>query len=113
MPVTRAGGSCEDQSVCRNLESYHCRLHLPLLPADQIRTPPLDKIRNSAPVDCSGKPALAAEGSTAQKGAMEVFIQAYRAKCANNQVAYTASVPVTGLNNLMAVLSILAARIRR
>ncbi|CAM3445519.1 phosphate ABC transporter substrate-binding protein PstS [Kibdelosporangium persicum] len=46
---------------------------------------------NTAPVDCGGKKSLVAEGSSAQKGAMEVFTQAYGAKCAGQQLAYTSS----------------------
>jgi phosphate transport system substrate-binding protein len=46
---------------------------------------------NSAQVDCGGKKSLVAEGSSAQKGAMDVFVQAYGAKCAGQQLAYTPS----------------------
>lgn len=45
----------------------------------------------SAQVDCGGKKSLVAEGSSAQKGAMEVFSQQYSAKCAGQQIAYTPS----------------------
>jgi phosphate transport system substrate-binding protein len=42
----------------------------------------------SAAVDCSGKKSLSAEGSSAQKNAIDVFIQAYQAACAGSNVAY-------------------------
>jgi phosphate transport system substrate-binding protein len=42
----------------------------------------------SAAVDCSGKKSLTAEGSSAQKNAIDVFIQAYQAACAGSNVAY-------------------------
>ncbi|KAA2261038.1 phosphate ABC transporter substrate-binding protein PstS [Solihabitans fulvus] len=42
----------------------------------------------AAAVDCGGKPKLAAEGSSAQQGAMDVFIQAYKAKCTSQDLAY-------------------------
>jgi phosphate transport system substrate-binding protein len=42
----------------------------------------------SASVDCSGKKSLSAEGSSAQKNAIDVFIQAYQAACAGSNVAY-------------------------
>ncbi|MCG8919559.1 phosphate ABC transporter substrate-binding protein PstS [Actinokineospora sp. PR83] len=45
----------------------------------------------TAPVECGGKKALQAEGSSAQKGAMEAFSAAYQAKCAGQQVSYTPS----------------------
>lgn len=45
----------------------------------------------SVPIDCAGKQALSAEGSTAQKGAMDVFIAAYTRQCPGQQVSYTAS----------------------
>lgn len=43
---------------------------------------------NSAAVDCNGKANLNAEGSSAQKNAMDVFIQAYQARCSSAKVAY-------------------------
>ncbi|ALG14168.1 phosphate ABC transporter substrate-binding protein PstS [Kibdelosporangium phytohabitans] len=45
----------------------------------------------SAQVDCGGKKNLVAEGSSAQKGAMDVFAQQYGQKCAGQQIAYTPS----------------------
>ncbi|MEV4311835.1 phosphate ABC transporter substrate-binding protein PstS [Actinocrispum sp. NPDC049592] len=45
----------------------------------------------TASVDCGGKKSLVAEGSSAQKGAMDLFIQAYGAKCSGQQLAYTPS----------------------
>ncbi|WP_103383953.1 phosphate ABC transporter substrate-binding protein PstS [Pseudonocardia dioxanivorans] len=43
---------------------------------------------NSPAVDCNGKVSLNAEGSSAQKNAMDVFAQAYQAKCTNAKIAY-------------------------
>ena len=45
----------------------------------------------TASVACGGKKALSAEGSSAQKGAMEAFIAAYGQKCAGFQLAYNPS----------------------
>jgi phosphate transport system substrate-binding protein len=45
----------------------------------------------TAQVECGGKKSLVAEGSSAQKGAMDVFIQQYGAKCSGQQLAYTPS----------------------
>lgn len=42
----------------------------------------------AAAVDCSGKKSLNAEGSSAQKNAIDVFIQAYQAACSGGNVAY-------------------------
>jgi phosphate transport system substrate-binding protein len=39
-------------------------------------------------VACGGKQNLSAEGSTAQKNAIDVFVQAYQAKCPGSNVAY-------------------------
>ena len=39
-------------------------------------------------VACGGKQNLAGEGSTAQKNAIDVFVQAYQAKCPGSNVAY-------------------------
>lgn len=41
-----------------------------------------------AAVDCSGKKNLNGEGSSAQKNAIDAFIQAYQAACAGSNVAY-------------------------
>jgi phosphate transport system substrate-binding protein len=46
---------------------------------------------NTAQVDCGGKKSLVAEGSSAQKGAMDLFIQQYSQKCSGQQLAYTPS----------------------
>lgn len=43
----------------------------------------------SAPVECGGKKELTAEGSSAQKGAMDAFIAAYGQQCPGQQLAYT------------------------
>ncbi|HEY0636498.1 MAG TPA: phosphate ABC transporter substrate-binding protein PstS [Pseudonocardiaceae bacterium] len=39
-------------------------------------------------VDCGGKTRLTAEGSSAQKGAVDAFIAAYQAQCRGKDVAY-------------------------
>jgi phosphate transport system substrate-binding protein len=39
-------------------------------------------------VDCGGKQNLSAEGSSAQKNAIDVFVQAYQQKCSGANVAY-------------------------
>lgn len=41
-----------------------------------------------AKVDCSGKPNLNGEGSSAQKNAIDVFVQAYQQACSGKNVAY-------------------------
>ncbi|MBP2322165.1 phosphate transport system substrate-binding protein [Kibdelosporangium banguiense] len=45
----------------------------------------------TAQVECGGKKSLVSEGSSAQKGAMELFIQQYGQKCSGQQLAYTPS----------------------
>ncbi|WP_373292450.1 phosphate ABC transporter substrate-binding protein PstS [Actinokineospora fastidiosa] len=45
----------------------------------------------TVPVECGGEQALTGEGSTAQKGAMDVFIAAYTRQCPGFQMSYTAS----------------------
>ncbi|TDQ05438.1 phosphate ABC transporter substrate-binding protein PstS [Labedaea rhizosphaerae] len=53
----------------------------------------------TAQVDCGGKKALTAEGSTAQKGAMEAFIAAYGQKCQGYQLAYNPTGSGNGVKN--------------
>ena len=53
----------------------------------------------TAQVDCGGKKALTAEGSTAQKGAMEAFIAAYGQKCSGYQLAYNPTGSGNGVKN--------------
>lgn len=53
----------------------------------------------TAQVDCGGKKALTAEGSSAQKGAMEAFIAAYGQKCQGYQLAYNPSGSGNGVKN--------------
>jgi phosphate transport system substrate-binding protein len=43
---------------------------------------------SASPVACGGKKDLTAEGSTAQKNAMDVFIQAYQQSCPGQNLAY-------------------------
>ena len=57
---------------------------------------------NSAPVDCEGaKQALTGEGSSAQKGAIDAFVQAYGQKCSGKQFSYTASGSGAGVNQFV------------
>jgi phosphate transport system substrate-binding protein len=42
----------------------------------------------TAPVDCGGKSPLSAEGSTAQKNAVDIFVLKYSQKCQGQQVNY-------------------------
>jgi phosphate transport system substrate-binding protein len=42
----------------------------------------------SVPVECGGKAKLNAEGSSAQKNAVDTFVQAYQQKCAGQDLAY-------------------------
>jgi phosphate transport system substrate-binding protein len=42
----------------------------------------------STTVDCGGKASLNAEGSSAQKNAMDVFAQSFQAKCSTAKIAY-------------------------
>ncbi|NUT54337.1 MAG: phosphate ABC transporter substrate-binding protein PstS [Saccharothrix sp.] len=46
---------------------------------------------SSVPVECGGKSNLSAEGSSAQKNAIDTFVQAYQQKCAGQNLAYNAS----------------------
>ncbi|GAB2996382.1 phosphate ABC transporter substrate-binding protein PstS [Saccharothrix stipae] len=46
---------------------------------------------SSTPVECGGKSKLSAEGSSAQKNAMDTFVQAYQQKCQGSDLAYNAS----------------------
>lgn len=43
----------------------------------------------TAAIECGGKKDLTAEGSSAQKGAMDAFIAAYGQACSGQQLAYT------------------------
>ncbi|WP_424183399.1 phosphate ABC transporter substrate-binding protein PstS [Actinokineospora sp. G85] len=57
---------------------------------------------NTANVECGGKSALTAEGSSAQKGAMEAFVAAYRQKCGDQQLSYTPSGSGAGVKQFTA-----------
>lgn len=46
---------------------------------------------SAVPVECGGKSNLSAEGSSAQKNAIDTFVQAYGQKCAGQNLAYNAS----------------------
>jgi phosphate transport system substrate-binding protein len=55
-------------------------------------------------VACGGKKDLTAEGSTAQKSAIEVFVQAYQQKCAGQNLAYNATGSGAGVKQFNAGL---------
>ncbi|MEU5691363.1 phosphate ABC transporter substrate-binding protein PstS [Actinosynnema sp. NPDC020468] len=52
--------------------------------------------------ECGGKPKLSAEGSSAQKNAVDSFVQAYKAACAGQDLAYNASGSGAGVKNFNA-----------
>lgn len=56
------------------------------------------------PVDCSGKANLTAEGSSAQKNAMDVFTQAYQQKCQGANLAYNPTGSGAGVKQFTAGL---------
>lgn len=56
------------------------------------------------PVNCSGKPNLNGEGSSAQKNAMDVFIQAYQQRCSGQNVAYNPTGSGAGVKQFTAGL---------
>ncbi|GAA3880370.1 phosphate ABC transporter substrate-binding protein PstS [Saccharothrix violaceirubra] len=56
----------------------------------------------ATPVECGGKAKLNAEGSSAQKNAIDTFIQAYKAKCSGQDLAYNASGSGAGVKNFNA-----------
>jgi phosphate transport system substrate-binding protein len=56
------------------------------------------------PVACDGKKDLTAEGSTAQKNAMDVFVQAYQQRCPGQNLAYNASGSGAGVKQFTAGL---------
>ncbi|MBB5954620.1 phosphate transport system substrate-binding protein [Saccharothrix tamanrassetensis] len=53
-------------------------------------------------VECGGKTKLNAEGSSAQKNAIDTFIQAYKAKCSGADLAYNPSGSGAGVKNFNA-----------
>ncbi len=55
-----------------------------------------------AKVDCGGKGALAASGSTAQANAMTRFIDAYRKACSGQTLNYTANGSGAGISEFLA-----------
>ncbi|MBW0011575.1 phosphate ABC transporter substrate-binding protein PstS [Mycobacterium sp.] len=55
-----------------------------------------------AKVDCGGKQALVASGSTAQVNAMTKFIDAYRKACAGQTIDYTANGSGSGISEFLA-----------
>ncbi|GAA1344893.1 phosphate ABC transporter substrate-binding protein PstS [Saccharothrix algeriensis] len=57
---------------------------------------------SGVPVECGGKTKLNAEGSSAQKNAIDTFIQAYQQRCPGVDVAYNASGSGTGVKNFNA-----------
>jgi phosphate transport system substrate-binding protein len=57
------------------------------------------------PVACGGKKDLTAEGSTAQKNAIDVFIQAYQQKCPGQNLAYNPTGSGAGVKQFNAGLA--------
>jgi phosphate ABC transporter phosphate-binding protein len=55
-----------------------------------------------AKVDCGGKQALTASGSTAQANAMQKFIDAYRNACSGQTLNYTANGSGAGISEFLA-----------
>ncbi|MEJ2855330.1 MULTISPECIES: phosphate ABC transporter substrate-binding protein PstS [unclassified Saccharothrix] len=53
-------------------------------------------------VECGGKAKLNAEGSSAQKNAIDTFIQSYKQKCAGSDLAYNPSGSGAGVKNFLA-----------
>ncbi|MET9631024.1 phosphate ABC transporter substrate-binding protein PstS [Lentzea sp. NPDC006480] len=58
----------------------------------------------SVPVECGGKTKLNAEGSSAQKNAVDAFVQAYKAACPSADLAYNPSGSGAGVKNFNAGL---------
>jgi phosphate transport system substrate-binding protein len=56
------------------------------------------------PVACGGKKDLTAEGSTAQKNAMDIFVQAYQVKCPGQNLAYNPTGSGAGVKQFTAGL---------
>ncbi|MFC3892324.1 phosphate ABC transporter substrate-binding protein PstS [Lentzea rhizosphaerae] len=56
----------------------------------------------SVPVECGGKTKLNAEGSSAQKNAVDAFVQAYQAACPGVDLAYNPSGSGAGVKNFNA-----------
>jgi phosphate transport system substrate-binding protein len=55
-----------------------------------------------AKVDCGGKQALTASGSTAQANAMQKFVDAYRSACSGQTLNYTANGSGAGISEFLA-----------
>ncbi|MFI9813013.1 phosphate ABC transporter substrate-binding protein PstS [Saccharothrix variisporea] len=53
-------------------------------------------------VECGGKSKLNAEGSSAQKNAIDTFIQSYQKKCSGSDLAYNPSGSGAGVKNFIA-----------
>jgi phosphate transport system substrate-binding protein len=56
------------------------------------------------PVKCGGKNSLNGEGSSAQKNAMDAFIQAYQQRCSGHNVAYNPTGSGSGVKQFTAGL---------
>ncbi|AGM10331.1 phosphate ABC transporter substrate-binding protein PstS [Amycolatopsis keratiniphila] len=56
----------------------------------------------AANVECGGKSPLSAEGSSAQKNAIDIFVQAYAAKCSGQKVNYNPSGSGAGIKQFNA-----------
>src|SRR5690606_34307417 len=53
-------------------------------------------------VECGGKANLSAEGSSAQKNAMDIFAKDFQAKCRGQRIAYTKSGSGKGISQFTA-----------
>jgi phosphate transport system substrate-binding protein len=56
----------------------------------------------STPVECGGKPKLSAEGSSAQKNAIDNFVQKYKAACSGVDLAYNPTGSGAGVKQFLA-----------
>ncbi|MFC6094781.1 phosphate ABC transporter substrate-binding protein PstS [Saccharothrix lopnurensis] len=57
---------------------------------------------SSSSVECGGKSKLSAEGSSAQKNAIDTFVQAYQQRCSGSDLAYNASGSGAGVKQFIA-----------
>ncbi len=72
-----------------------------LLTTACARTGPVQPYAQDAAVDCGGKPALTASGSTAQGPAIAHFTAAYQAACPGTTVSYTANGSGAGITEFL------------
>jgi phosphate transport system substrate-binding protein len=65
------------------------------------KTGPVQPYAENAAVDCGGKPALTASGSTAQAGAMTHFVEAYQSACPDKGLDYTPNGSGAGIQDFI------------